>query len=165
MDLLFGKTSALDSIEAIWWIDPIDDPPTEPLVEKVAWHVYIPGIPDPTAFFRDGIGYWIKAEKACTLELSGVAMENAPFTPCEYPVHHSWNLMGITSICPIPTDEYLESLATDTHAGSVSIASAVGPIWVYDAPSRTWTRDPDCLWPTQGFWMNYKLPGYAFLAP
>jgi hypothetical protein len=172
MDLLFGKTSAIDTIEAIWWIDPIDDPaPAEPLVEKVAWHTYIPGIPDPTAFFRDGIGYWIKAEKSATLELSGVAMENAPFIPCEYPVHRSWNLMGFTSIGPMKTDKYLESLATDTHydvitgSGSVSIASAVGPIWVYDAPSRTWTRDPDWLWPTQGFWMNYKLPGYAFLAP
>jgi hypothetical protein len=172
MDLLFSKTSAIDSIEAIWWIDPIDDPAsTEPLVEKVDWHTYIPGIPDPTAYFRDGVGYWIKAEKACTLELSGVAMENAPFMPCEYPVHHSWNLMGFTSIGPMKTDEYLESLATDTHydvitgSGSVSIASAVGPVWVYDAPSRTWLRDPDWLWPTQGFWMNYKLPGYAFLAP
>jgi hypothetical protein len=144
MDLLFGYTSATDTIEAIWWYDG-------------TWHVYIPGVPDPTAFFTDGVGYWIKAEKACTLELSGVAMENAPFAPHEYHLRHSWNLIGFTSIeHGMPTDQYLESLATDTRA-SDSIASAVGPIWVYDAPSRSWTRDPAMLWPTHGYWMNYKL--------
>jgi hypothetical protein len=152
MDLLFSHTSAVDTIEAIWWYD------------FAGWHTYIPGILDPTAFFTDGVGYWIKAEKACTLELSGVAMENAPFAPHEYPVSHSWNLMGFTSINAMATDQYLESLATDTRA-SGSIASAVGPIWVYDATSRSWTRDPDMLWPTNGLWMNYKLPGTADLAP
>jgi hypothetical protein len=155
MSLLFGKTSATDTICAIWWYDA-----------ESGWQKYIPsmGESQPDAMFRDGIGYWFKVEKPCTLELSGVMMENAPFLPAEYPVHHSWNLMGVTSVYPIATADYLESLATDTYR-SDSIASAVGPIWVWNAQYRVWSRDPAWLWPTQGFWMNYKLPGTAFLAP
>jgi hypothetical protein len=156
MDLLFSLTSATTCIEAIWWYDASTTPGT--------WHIYIPGISDPTAYFVDGVGYWIKAEKPCTLEISGVLMENAPFTPREYPVYHSWNLMGFTGLDKMATDKYLESLASDTHAGSASIASAVGPVWVYDAPSRTWERDPDFLWPFHGFWMNYKQD-FGDLAP
>jgi hypothetical protein len=159
MELLFGKTSATDCIEAIWWYCAFSE----------TWYSYIPTVNDPpadSAYFRDGVGYWIKAEKPCTLEISGVMMENAPFVPAEYPVNHSWNLMGFTSIVPLKTEDYLESLATGPGTyPSGSIASAVGPIWVYDAPTRSWTRNPDTLWPTQGFWMNYKLPGSADLAP
>jgi hypothetical protein len=153
MDLLFGMTSATDTIEAIWWYD----------AGIKQWFNYIPGVSNPGAFFRDGIGYWIKAEKPCTLELSGVAMENAPFVPAEYPVYHSWNLMGFTSITPLPTADYLESLATT--AGPMTIASAVGPIWTYNAEFRIWTRNPATLYPTNAFWMNYKLGGTADLAP
>jgi hypothetical protein len=159
MELLFGYTSATDTIEAIWWYD----------AETKTWNHYVPlvdGKIDQGKFFTDGVGYWIKAEKPCTLELSGVLMENAPFVPAEYPVWHSWNLMGFTSIVPLKTEDYLESLATGPGTyPSGSIASAVGPIWVYNADLRTWTRNPDTLWPTNGFWMNYKLGGYADLAP
>jgi hypothetical protein len=161
MELLFGYTSATDTIEAIWWYNPENtaDP----------WSHYIPAVDGTTApgkFFRDGVGYWIKAEKACTLELSGVAMENAPFVPAEYRVSHSWNLMGFTSIYPMYTEDYLESLATGPGTyPSQSIASAVGPIWVWNAVYRTWVRNPDMLWPTNGFWMNYKLPDFGYLAP
>lgn len=165
MSYLFGATSATDCIEAIWWYD----------AEFGFWHIYVPGLGswvfDGTlgghyigeAWFSDGIGYWIKAEKPCTLELSGVAMENAWFTPPEYPVWHSWNLMGFTSINPMFTDQYLESLSTDTYK-SASIASAVGPIWTFNAQAGVWERDPAMLFPTNGFWMNYKLD-YGDLAP
>lgn len=160
MDLLFGDTSATTCIEAIWWYEPKDDAVASPAM----WHTYVPGVPDPTAYFKDGVGYWIKAEKPCTLEISGVAMENAPFAPREYTVYHSWNLMGVTSIVGISTADYLESLGTG--AGPSPVASAVGPIWVYYARYREWVRDPSWgLWPTEAFWMNYKLPGTAELAP
>lgn len=155
MGWLFGMTSARDCIEAVWWY------------EDGKWMSYIP-LRDNTEgdgpYFTDGVGYWIKAEKPCVLEISGVAMENAPFTPKEYPVHHSWNLMGFTSIGQMNTADYLESLATGTSATG-PIASAVGPIWTYDAKSRSWTRDPAMLWPTNAFWMNYKLPDGAHLSP
>jgi hypothetical protein len=153
MDLLFGMTSATDTIEAIWWYD----------AGAKTWFNYIPGVSNTGAFFTDGVGYWIKAEKPCTLEISGVAMENAPFVPAEYRVYHSWNLMGVTSIRGINTADYLESLATGS--GPSPVASAVGPIWVYYAKPRMWVRDPAMLWPTEAFWMNYKLGGTADLAP
>ena len=155
MSYLFGATSATDCIEAIWWYD----------AGAKFWYVYVPGLGswvfDGTVggkklaetFFLDGVGYWIKAEKPCTLELSGVAMENAWFTPPEYPVYHSWNLMGFTSVYPLPTADYLESLAGD-----------YGPIWTYNAQLGGWIRDPESLWPTNGFWMNYK-PLSGDLAP
>ena len=157
MELLFGMTSATDTIEAIWWYD----------AENGKWNHYIPAVDGTTPqgkYFKDGVGYWIKAEKPCTLELSGVAMENAPFVPAEYPVYHSWNLMGFTSILPMSIADYLESLATG--AGPNPVASAVGPVWVYYAKYRGWVRNPSWgLWPTEAFWMNYKLPGPADLAP
>jgi hypothetical protein len=159
MEQLFGYTSATDTIEAIWWYD----------AGSKTWNHYIPLVDGKTPqgkYFTDGVGYWIKAEKPCTLELSGVVMENAPFVPAEYPVYHSWNLMGFTSVVPMLTSDYLESLATGPGTyPSGSIASAVGPIWRYDAVARTWIRNPAMLWPTEAFWMNYKLGGTADLAP
>jgi hypothetical protein len=149
MDLLFKYTSATTSIEAIWWYT------------EGVWHVYIPGISaDPTAYFTDGVGYWIKAEKACTLEISGVAMENGPFTPNSYELDgQKWNLVGFTSVNPMLTSDYLESTM-----GSTGI-EAVGPIWVYSANSGTWTRDPSMLWPTQAFWAFNKVPNKLYIAP
>jgi hypothetical protein len=161
MKELFGTSGARDAIEAVWWWD----------ASALAWYNYIPATgatTSPTApIFTDGVGYWIKAEKPCVLEISGVAMENAPFLPAEYTVYPSWNLMGFTSIAPMNTVDYLESLATGNTAGTLglNLASAVGPIWTYDAQARAWVRDPGMLWPTNAFWMNYKLSGTANLSP
>lgn len=161
MKELFGTSGALDAIEAVWWYDS-----SVPI-----WYYYIPATGEtnyPTApTFQDGVGYWIKAEKPCVLEISGVAMENAPFLPAEYKVHSSWNLMGFTSINPLTTADYLESLATggDNGVMGANLASAVGPIWTYNAQFRGWIRDPNMLWPTNAFWMNYKLGGTAALSP
>lgn len=136
---LFGYTSAQDCIEIIWWYDGYE------------WHNYIPGVTgDAGDYFRDGVGYWIKAEKACTLEISGVLMENAPFMPPTYSVDEGdWNLMGFTSAVPLKTEEYLESLA-------VGDMKFYGPIWTYDAKNGMWTRNPDMFYPGQGFWMFEK---------
>lgn len=139
MELLFGYTSAQDCIEAIWWYD----------ANMKSWDNYIPGVTGPGKYFKDGVGYWIKAEKACTIEISGVVMENGPFTPPEYDVYASWNLMGFTSDVPLETDDYLEAL----RLGDLKL---YGPIWTYDAKNGKWTRNPDMLYPAQGFWMNYK---------
>jgi hypothetical protein len=148
MDLLFGHTSATTSIEAIWWYT------------EGNWHVYIPGTADPDAYFTDGVGYWIKAEKACTLEISGVAMENGPFKPNAYQLEpQSWNLVGFTSVNPMLTSSYLESTM-----GSTGI-EAVGPVWVYSANSGSWTRDPSMLWPTQALWVFNKVPDTLYIAP
>jgi len=91
--LLFNMTSASETIEAIWYYK----------AGAESWAYYIPGVSADTgitedATFKDGRGYWIKAEKSCTLELSGVQMENAPFVSPEYDVFHSWNLLGFTSM-------------------------------------------------------------------
>jgi hypothetical protein len=157
MDLLFSRTSAMDCIEAIYWYN----------ASSGGWTYYIPGVSSPGAYFIDGVGYWIKAEKPCTIEISGVQMENAPFTPPEYPVYHSWNLIGFTSITQMNTTEYFESLNTGYIGANVPItmSSAVGPVWTYDAKAGVWTRNPLVLWPGQGLWMNYKPADTGDLAP
>ncbi len=139
MELLFGATSAQDCIEIIWWY------------EAGQWGYFIPatGGVRGNAFFRDGLGYWIKAEKECTLEISGVVMENAPFTPPEYPVYPSWNLVGFTGIERLETEDYLQSL-------SLGNWEFWGPVWTYTARGGYWTRNPGILYPTYGFWMYYK---------
>jgi hypothetical protein len=156
MDLLFGKTAAVDTIEAIWWYDG-------------TWHVYIPGVSkDPNAYFRDGVGYWIKADQPCTLEISGVYLENGPFTPPTYTLTgNSWSLVGVTSITGIQTSQYLESTM-----GSQAIEAA-GPVWQYIAPSTAypswfqqgWIRDPATVWPGQAFWVYNKVPTSINIAP
>jgi len=157
MASLFGTTEAKDAIEAVWWYNNVTG----------KWADFIPSAPVGTPSFEDGVGYWIKAEKPCVIELSGVAMENAPFAPGEYLVSQSWNLVGFTSIYPMNTVDYLESLATGNTAGTLgaNLASAVGPIWTYNAQFRIWTRDPGMLWPTNAFWMNSKLTATAYLSP
>lgn len=157
MDLLFGKTSAVGTIEAVWWY------------LSGVWHVYIPGVSaDPTAYFRDGVGYWIKADQPCTLEISGVYLENGPFTPPTYSLKgNSWSLVGVTSINGIQTSQYLESTM-----GSTGIEAA-GPVWEYNNPLMTnqpaslagWQRDPSMLWPTQAFWVYNKVPTPINIAP
>jgi hypothetical protein len=113
------------------------------------WETYIPGITTGKNF-TDGIGYWVKAEKPCTLEISGVEMENAPFTPPEYPVRVSWNLMGVTSIRGVTIDDYLQCLS----AGPVKL---YGAVWVYYAWAGVWVRNPPWgLYPGEAFWVYYK---------
>jgi hypothetical protein len=164
MQWLFSATDAF-AICAIWSYN----------ASSRTWNCFSPLLDGlepicPATCFQDGVGYWIKANQACTLEISGVMGENGPFTPAEYPVYSSWNLMGFTSVNGLATSAYLESLAT----GSTSTAlSAVGPVYVYDAQNHVWTRDPAMLWPGQGFWMNFKdttdakppLSPVAYLSP
>jgi hypothetical protein len=148
MELLFGKTSALDTIEAIFWY--IDE----------GWSCYIPGVTTGT-YFTDGVGYWIKAEKPCTLEISGVFMENGPFLPPTYELEEkSWSLVGVTSLTGISLSDYLQSTAggyTDTQAG---------PVWVYYAKYGTWVRNPSWgLWPGEAFWIYNPAPRDQYIAP
>jgi hypothetical protein len=154
MKLLFGYTSATDCIEAIWWFD------------AGSWHVYVPGVGsdvgDPR--FTDGRGYWVKAEKPCTIEISGVFMENGPFTPPLYVLKgNSWTLMGVTCVDTfngISINDYLESVS-----GSEYIKAA-GPVWVYYARLGIWVRNPSWgLWPTEAFWVYNKVPSDQYVAP
>jgi hypothetical protein len=181
MDLLFGKTEAVNCIEAVWWYeDPaiFDTGLTLPPKTYMAWHVYIPGVSDdPGAFFHDGQGYWVKAEKACALELSGVWLENGPFTPPTYELKaNSWNLIGVTSLCGISIADYLTgansgTISTGTIPSTdtgVSVLSAVGPVWVYEARYAPygWARNPTWgLWPGEAFWVYNKTPEDLYIAP
>jgi hypothetical protein len=144
MSLLFGDTTSSD-IEAVWWYNG-------------TWNVYIPGdVATAACFFRDGVGYWIKVEKPCTLEISGVWMENAPFTPPTYQLQNdSWNLMGVTSLSEVGISEYLSS---------TSGSSVIGPVWVYYAWDGAWVRNPSWgLWPGEAFWV-YNSGTSVTLAP
>jgi hypothetical protein len=171
MDLLFGKTSATDCIEAIWWYDA-GAPAADPMIDG-AWTVYVPGV-TTGGYFRDGPGYWIKAEKPCTLEISGVFMENGPFTPPTYRLNgNTWSLVGVTSVTGIRLDDYLESTM-----GSTAI-EAVGPAWMYINPGLNadgtsvypswlqteWIRNPQMLYPGQAFWVYNKVPYPLYIAP
>jgi hypothetical protein len=139
MSLLFGNTSATTCIEAIWWY------------QGGAWDHYIPGVDGTDQYFTDGVGYWIKAEKPCTLEISGVLMENAPFTPPLYTLTaESWNLMGVTSLTGISLTDY---------------CGDARPVWVYQAQYGTWYRNPSWgLWPGQAFWVYGGSDG-GYVAP
>jgi hypothetical protein len=159
MSLLFGNTSATETVEMVWWYC------------GTSWYYYVPltgltNAPSGTAYFTDGLGYWIMCDKPCTLEISGVAMQNAPFTPPVYELpERSWSLMGVTSINGYPNyADYLEStLAGEEYTGTVV---TVGPIWVWNAQYRYWTRDPSWgLWPTMGFWIYNALPEHQEIAP
>jgi hypothetical protein len=153
MNLLFGNTSATTCIEAVWWYCAFAS----------KWYHYVPGVDGAGSYFTDGVGYWIKAEKPCTLEISGVLMENAPFTPSVYPLKaNSWNLMGVTSLTGISIKDYLESV----NSGDPAYMSAAGPVWVYNAKYGYWARNPSWgLWPTEAFWIYNKVPATLYIAP
>jgi len=144
MSLLFSSTEAQLTIDSVWWYDAVAG----------VWHFYVPAMPllgdGPGAMFKGGVGYWIKVEKPCTLELSGVIMENAPFTPSSYIIANGkWNLLGFTSVVPLTLATALEGMYATNTATSVG---RFNPVWVWDAKLQVWTRDPASLWPTQGFW-------------
>jgi hypothetical protein len=160
MSLLFNNTDS-ENVEMIWWYCYGN------------WYYYIPATNQTNvnsglgpAYFTDGLGYWIMCDKPCTLEISGVDMQNAPFTPPTYELpERSWSLMGVTSITGYPNyADYLEStLEGETYTGTTV---TVGPIWVWNAQYRFWTRDPSWgLWPTQGFWIYNAYPLYQNIAP
>jgi hypothetical protein len=158
MDHIFNYTSARNSIEAIWWVTYPDGTPL--------WHVYVPGVTlgDSESYFKDGVGYWIKAEKPATLEFSGIAMENGPFMPQTYELEaHSWNLVGVTTVTGFPhISDYLES----TNTGPLATLQAVGPVWVYYAKFQMWVRNPTWgLWPGEAFWVFNKLDTNVYIAP
>lgn len=176
MNLLFNYTSATQTIEAIWWYTA-DGKQADPYINSDNWHVYIPGVTDdPDAYFTDGIGYWIKAEKPCTLEISGIFMENGPFTPPTYKLRaNTWNLIGVTSVTGIKLADYLES----TRATSQTFIDATGPVYEYINPGLNaqgtsvypswfpvnWIRDPEWVWPGRALWVYNKVPSDLYLAP
>lgn len=102
-----------------------------------------------------GWGYWIKAQKPCTLVVSGKFYDQAPFVPPEHHVHKSWNLMGVTSLQPLQVKEYLKSLTVATGIDGIPTIRGYGPVWTYVSETQTWYRlgDDDWLWPTWGFWV------------
>jgi hypothetical protein len=155
MSLLFGNTSATTCIEAVWWYDA---------GAAGSWSHYVPGVDlGTTDYFTDGVGYWIYAEKPCTLEISGVFMDNAPFTPPLYTLtKNSWNLVGITSLTRISIKDYLESV----NSGDPAYMSAAGPVWIYYAYAGAWFRDPSWgLDPGFAFWVYNKVPADLYIAP
>jgi hypothetical protein len=153
MKLLFGETSAVSCIEAVWWWNGTN------------WFCYVPQTNTAvefdgtktttvTGYFTAGQGYWIKAEKACTLELSGILMENGPFTPPTYQLENdSWNLVGVTSLNGISISDYLQS-------------AGAGPVWVYYAWMGQWVRNPSWgLWPGEAFWVYNNASTVETIAP
>jgi len=169
LDVLFGPdSSATQTIEAIWTHCSV-----------LGWIGYVPGVgyqdihgkslPFEDMYFKDGNGYWVKAEKPCTIVVGGIFMENAPFVPPTYPLNgFSWNLMGVTSLDGISIKEYLESVSGGAYTSSTpyEVASLAGPVWVYKAKDRAWFRNPAWgLWPTEAFWVFNKLPEVPYLAP
>jgi hypothetical protein len=153
MSLLFGNTSATTCIEVVWWYCNVGS----------KWYHYVPGV-DTEGYFTDGVGYWVYAEKPCTLEISGVSMENAQFTPSVYPLKaNAWNLVGFTSITPMSINNYLESINSGATSGYLS---AAGPLWTYYAYNGYWFRNPSWgLYPGYGFWIYNKVPTTLYIAP
>lgn len=99
----------------------------------------------------DGWAYWVKAEKPCTLVISGRIMDQYDKKtgfglPPMYLMAMGWNMVGVTSIrMPIATADYLESL----H--NLGLGEKLwGPLWVYRG---SWIRNPATLYPTEGMWL------------
>jgi len=100
---------------------------------------------------KDGCGYWVKAEKPCTLVLSGKSLDQYDPTtgfglPPMYPMALGWNMIGVTSLRPIPTADYFESLH-DMGLGE----KLWGPVWVFR--NSKWVRNPTSLKPTEAVWL------------
>jgi hypothetical protein len=156
MSELFGKTSATTEIIAIWWYT------------DGAWEVYIPGVDtgSPAPYFTDGYGYWVYANMSCSLEISGVSLDSAEFTPTAYTLYPGWNLMGYTETANgMPINSYFESVNSGSTA-SGTIVSVVGPLWTYYAYAGQWFRDPSWgLYPGYGFWVYNKMPYDLYLSP
>jgi len=114
-----------------------------------------PGGNDPII---PGRGYWIKAEKECTLVISGKWYDQAPFVPPEIHLGRSWNLVGVVSLVPMTVGGYLQSLGDQTNE-----FGRYGPVWVWNTDNMQWYRlgANDTLWPTWGFWLaNIGADGY-----
>jgi len=114
------------------------------------------GVGDPISI-TDGRGYWVKAEKPCTLVISGRTMDqydNATGfgVPPMYRMLMGWNLVGLTSIKWIETAAYLESV----KAPMIFLGKPWGPVWVYrptGAGTGQWIRNPPTLYATEGMWL------------
>lgn len=115
-----------------------------------------------------GRGYWIKAEKPCTLVLSGYFYDQAPFVPPEHYIYPSWNLMGVTSLANLKVSDYLGPAWPSTQANGGRL---LGPVWYWDAYWKTWNRidpsefDTEELLPTWGFWVNSYGTATTWIAP
>jgi hypothetical protein len=64
---------------------------------------------------EDGKGYWIQVTEDCTIALVGDARTLAPpqvgpYVPASYRVYKGWNLVGFSSLMPMPLNEYFFSL-------------------------------------------------------
>jgi hypothetical protein len=58
---------------------------------------------------EDGKGYWIQVTESCIIALVGNPVappEPGPNLPPSYQVYKGWNLVGFSSIVPMPLDEY-----------------------------------------------------------
>jgi len=115
------------------------------------YYDFVAGIGDIIPI-KDGWAYWVKAEKPCTIVISGRTMDQYdPGTgfglPPMYPMSLGWNFVGVTTIqMPIKTADYLESLH-DMGLGE----KLWGPVWVYRGGQ--WVRNPPTLYPTEGMWL------------
>ena len=100
----------------------------------------------------DGWAYWVKAEKPCTLVISGRNMDQYDRAtgfglPPMYTMLMGWNFVGVTSTSTMKTADYLESLH-DMGFGE----KLWGPVYVYRY-SAGWIRNPTTVYPTEGLWL------------
>ena len=92
----------------------------------------------------DGMGYWISAKENCTLVISGTFMA-ACQTPPEYVMCLGWNMVGVTSLDPSTTMNYL---------GSLDIQQALklyGPVWAWRVDH--WCMNPTMVYPGEALWV------------
>jgi hypothetical protein len=117
---------------------------------------------------EDGKGYWIQVTENCTIGLSGtpvVPPEPGPNVPQSYQVYKGWNLVGFSSLTPMPLDEYFFTLYYNDILKEV-VWWGSGPWYqwwlvdevIYDGPvliMPSYGRAPVAveLQPCQGYWI------------
>jgi len=136
------------------------------------WNIYDYTTVPPTvtgsgnAALVPGVGYWIKAEKPCTLVISGHFYDQAPFVPPEIHLQPSWNLVGV-----VIDPSYGFAIGTTVQSYLQTLRSSgddkmYGPVWVYNNDLQSWFRlgDTDTLWPGQAFWLSV-IEGPPYIGP
>ena len=119
-----------------------------------SWLYYSPPpAPSDLTQMKDGKGYWIDVsviDDGGGITFFGVELALPGQVPPTYDVVVGWNLIGFTSLNPLPVEDYLGPAVTDT----------LEAIYGYLPGSGYFI--PDYLWPGHGYWLAVNAPGKIY---
>ena len=114
------------------------------------WKVYIPPDIGTLTQMNAGCGYWLLMNSQATLDISGNSSPDECPLPC-YELNTGWNLVGFSSVIPLPASQYLNSVIDK---------------WVrlYDFTDGHYTPigEDDYMLPGHGYWLAVTGPGIIY---